>query len=554
MRVTNSFLPKRHSEPLKESINESPKDHHHLDMSRTTFGDFGGDDKMKNTKSILYIVLAFLAMAYTGVTFVFSILAYKDTSARTWHISQMVHNWKTKSILSITATSENRCAEGYEPMVGYIWPGTFEGCHWGDDVKEEKIRNTLVVGSCDTIQRQNDCKEVEERSPIYIRRFYPGKLLWVQRHGLNIIDIERPFDHDGKWPDDQKRCGPNEKPNLQTCVPVSDDCPIISILEDASDSEQHEGFTEVPLGDGRSLYYSSNDPEGGLPISELILSEGKNEEKVVCVNTEDTNVPKTKEIYDLLNTNFYRGWVSNVDGMQYDARWKYVLNVNEWDIVETNELFGGIIRNLPNHPDQASMETNKYNLFYRKYILWDEACEKDENSRMRKLAENLNPINTLANAQLFFMVICFLSLLVMGISSPIFIIIRHCMILRGEKRSTYQDVIISTGMRFVSFIFIVLKASFLISCLVLISNFHYIYVKARENDCTDDTTLFILSYVDEYLEYARRHNWVSLAAVIIIAFCEITVIVVLLILQRVAEKQRRDVRHSLLESLDASKG
>jgi hypothetical protein len=63
----------------------------------------------------------------------------------------------------------------------------------------------------------------------------------------------------------------------------------------------------VPLGDGRSIYYSSNDPEGGLPISELILSEGKNEEKVVCVNTEDTNVPKTKEIYDLLNTNFYRG-------------------------------------------------------------------------------------------------------------------------------------------------------------------------------------------------------------------------------------------------------
>lgn len=199
------------------------------------------------------------------------------------------------------------------------------------------------------------------------------------------------------------------------------------------------------------------------------------------------------------------------------------------------------------------MESNKFNVFSRKAIQWGEECEKDSSTRRKALAENLNPINTLANAQLFFMVICFLSLLVMGISSPIFIIIRHCMILRGEKKATYKDVIISTGMRFVSFIFIVLKASFLISCLVLIRNYHIIYSKARKHDCTDDVTIFVLGYVDEYLEYARKSNWVSLSAVIVITICELLSIGTLFILKRIAQKQRKDARQSFLESLQGTK-
>ena len=209
---------------------------------------------------------------------------------------------------------------------------------------------------------------------------------------------------------------------------------------------------------------------------------------------------------------------------------------------------------LPKFPSREEQASNIYNLFHRNYIKWGEACEDKESTKMKKLAENLNPINTLANAQLFFMVICFLSLLVMGITTPIFIIIRHCMILRGEKQTTYRDVIISTGMRFVSFIFIILKASFLISCLILIGTYHSVYVQARDGGCTDETTLFILRYVDEYLEYARKNNWVSLSAVIVIAFCELLSMVVLLVLKRVANKRKKDTRQSLLDSLAASKG
>uniref|UniRef100_A0A7S3KS67 Uncharacterized protein n=1 Tax=Euplotes crassus TaxID=5936 RepID=A0A7S3KS67_EUPCR len=147
------------------------------------------------------------------------------------------------------------------------------------------------------------------------------------------------------------------------------------------------------------------------------------------------------------------------------------------------------------------------------------------------------------------MVICFLSLLIVGIATPIFIIIRHCMILRGEQKATYKVVIISTGMRFISLIFVVLKASFLISCLVLINKFHTIVVKADTDDCTDPTTLFILNYVDEYLEYARKHNWISLSAVMVIAGFEIISVITLFILKKIAQRRRNDAKKSFLESL-----
>ena len=262
---------------------------------------------------------------------------------------------------------------------------------------------------------------------------------------------------------------------------------------------------------------------------------------------------KKNKIYTLLNTNFYRGWVSNVDGLSIDKRWNFLLQVSERDIYDTNILFRRIVSKLPKFPSEEQLETNKYNVFYRKYIKWEYGCENDESTRRQNLAENLNPINTLSNAQLFFMVICFLSLLIVGITTPIFIIIRHCMILRGEKKSTYKDVIISTGMRFVSFIFIALKASFLISCLILINKYHIIFKKAEDSECTDDTTLFILNYVDEHLEYARKQNWVSLSAVIVIAFCEVVCLITLFVLRKIAEKQKRDTCRSLLESLNNEK-
>ena len=84
------------------------------------------------------------------------------------------------------------------------------------------------------------------------------------------------------------------------------------------------------------------------------------------------------------------------------------------------------------------------------------------------------------------------------------------MVLRGENREVYKDVIISTGIRFVSMIIIILKGWFLISWLVLINKFQTISNYVNDHSCSDDTTFFVMKYVDEYLEYAKKYNWVSL--------------------------------------------
>lgn len=145
MRVTNSLLNKQ--TVTKKKFVESNLDHPETRWSETSFGDFAGIDRFRKTKSILYIMLAFLAIAYSGVTFIFSILAYRATADRTWEISQLVTNWKNTPIVAISAFNEKVCPIGFEPLGETIWPGTFEGCFCPQEVSEPKLRGSLVVGS-----------------------------------------------------------------------------------------------------------------------------------------------------------------------------------------------------------------------------------------------------------------------------------------------------------------------------------------------------------------------------------------------------------------------
>lgn len=103
------------------------------------------------------------------------------------------------------------------------------------------------------------------------------------------------------------------------CVPFEYDCPIISLKEGTPHNQNliDRGFTEVELNPDSSLYYSSNDEDGGMPISEFILSEGQSDKEKACINKEDFIVPLNKEIYPLLNTNFYKGCSDTVDGLMY---------------------------------------------------------------------------------------------------------------------------------------------------------------------------------------------------------------------------------------------
>jgi hypothetical protein len=131
------------------------------------------------------------------------------------------------------------------------------------------------------------------------------------------------------------------------------------------------------------------------------------------------------KIYPLLNDNYYKGCISNVDGMTLDPRWQKLIDITESDLYKTNTLINETLSGLPLYYQRYVLDSTIYTLFQRSYIDWNQNCEGNEASKMKNLAESLNPINTLVNAQLFYMVVCFLSLLVMGITTPIFVIIRH---------------------------------------------------------------------------------------------------------------------------------
>lgn len=239
-----------------------------------------------------------------------------------------------------------------------------------------------------------------------------------------------------------------------------------------------------------------------------------------------------------------------MNGLKYDPRWVPVSKVSEWDIIQTNTLFAETTSKLPLYWNQTTMKNSNYTLFERSYIEWSAECESHKSSMMKNLAENLNPINTLVNAQLFYMVVCFLSLLVLAVFTPAFVLVRHCMVLRGEARAAYKDVIISTGLRFMSAIFVVLKAAFLASCLALISKYRAVYAFARDHDCSDSTTLFVLGYVDESLGKARQDNWLGLVAVIVMGLLEAAAVVILFCLQRKVKQSESSKNESLITNIN----
>ena len=543
MRMTISFdTLKQQKDRDEDSSDDFFEDHH---VNKETFAVanyFGKKDSLKYTKSIMYIILAFLAMATTGVTFVCSIMAYNATAQRTWHINQIVTNWKMRPIVSITSTNETYCPKGYDPIINKLWPGTFAGWYWDNTVIDSKLRNTLVIDAWDTIQSSNGWRTLKEQNPILLRKFFPGYLICVERQGIPITEMEKPFQN-GKWPDNQKVWGPTDKKHYQIWVNEKDEWPIIDILFDVKRNSTPDGYSLVDLGK-YALYYSSNTDHGTLPIVEFILSEGNS----VCIDPKDVNKDPNKILYPLLNDNFYKGCLTNIEGIKYDSRWEDQTSVTEWDLYQNNPIYQDTLNSLPLYINKTQMQSTKYSLFQRTYIKWSQKWEENEKYQTKNLAENLNPINTLVNAQLFYMVVCFLGLIVMGIATPIFVIIRHCMVLRGENREVYKDVIISTGIRFVSMIIIILKGWFLISWLVLINKFQTISNYANDHTCSDDTTLFVMKYVDEYLEYAKRYNWVSFSAIITVAIFEIVFIVILYFLQRKSMKELANIKEDMTQS------
>ena len=117
-----------------------------------------------------------------------------------------------------------------------------------------------------------------------------------------------------------------------------------------------------------ALYYSSNTDHGTLPIVEFILSEGNS----VCIDPKDVNKDPNKILYPLLNDNFYKGCLTNIEGIKYDSRWEVQTSVTEWDLYQNNPIYQDTLNSLPLYINKTQMQSTKYSLFQRTYIKWSQ--------------------------------------------------------------------------------------------------------------------------------------------------------------------------------------
>lgn len=291
---------------------------------------------------------------------------------------------------------------------------------------------------------------------------------------------------------DFKPCGTGDS-NHEVCVLSSNDCPIDRIMitnEPVDDID----WKSAELDFGYRIYFTPN--SSSLPLVDFTLTEGQ-----VCIFPDEFDRPEDKQIYPLLRTWKNSGCERSIGNMTHDDRWIKVANRTEAQLIDENPNIKARIANLPEFQATGS----PFFMYTMPYVDWKLECQYSDMAKMNRIAEDNNPVNTLANVQLFYMIISFLSLLIIGIISPGFVIYKQVLNIIGKTEAD-KDLIASNGMRLIAGIFIILKGSFLISAIVIIKSFTNMVDYIEEHNCTDETTTAIFVFLRGVLLDANSQN------------------------------------------------
>jgi len=190
-----------------------------------------------------------------------------------------------------------------------------------------------------------------------------------------------------------KPCGSGDSSH-EICVLSSNDCPIDGLA--INKQSKFGNYTPVPLSGGYYLHFTSN--TSALPIVDFTITEGQ-----VCIFNDEYDKPKGKVIYPLLKTWKYNGCEGRIGDLRYDnaTRWSNVISRNELDLYNDNPDLIKKIGLLPGY----KITDSQYSLYIRPYIDWTLKCQTSKEADMNKIAEDNNPINTLANVQLIYCII-----------------------------------------------------------------------------------------------------------------------------------------------------
>ena len=154
-----------------------------------------------------------------------------------------------------------------------------------------------------------------------------------------------------------------------------------------------------------------------------------------------------------------------------DPRWVTIATTSARSIISDNNALESTLERLPGY-DMLQEEQVSVNLQFRTFVEWKLQCEQEWYSTIQRIAEENNPVNTVLNVQLFYLIISFLALLVVGLITPVSITLKQMRVLMRKGFELDHDVIVSGGVRIVNPLFVFLKLAFLSASIIMITNFN----------------------------------------------------------------------------------
>lgn len=246
----------------------------------------------------------------------------------------------------------------------------------------------------------------------------------------------------------------------------------------------------------------------------------------ICIDPDDHFRAGNYEYYPLMKQGTVQGCKFKIEGRGNDTRWMQSGASSLYAVTEDNAQLKETLGQLAGYRREQD-KTVEVNLFFRTFIEWKLKCEEKSYAKISKIADENNPVNTVLNAQMFYLIISFLAVVVVGCLAPIFIVYKHVRVLRENAFENEVEVIVSGGMRIIGPLFVFLKLAFLAACMIIINNFERLASLVESEQCSDPLTIAIFDDIDDAMQEAYRYDVYCLVVVSIMGGMELFTIVLL---------------------------
>ena len=160
---------------------------------------------------------------------------------------QLVDDWTTLPFVDVRlevsqeGNGQLQCGEGYEPVFGRVWNGTYEVCQTGNArLGNYDIKRLFAKDDCDG--------DIFDEIPPINMTSEQNALVCGKRGGKNFLETQRVDPVTYECPQNFVPCSDLTPPSETVCVESSkkdEECPILDIMfikQDQIEQKENEGY------------------------------------------------------------------------------------------------------------------------------------------------------------------------------------------------------------------------------------------------------------------------------------------------------------------------